>query len=285
MRIQTKMRTWIRQYPRLKSCLLPVYLRMLPLRYLARNVLACRHPIAFNAGQHRLKLYPDGSIPEVLYSGNFEATERDFVAMFLQPGMTVVDAGANVGLYTVTASALVGTTGRVYAFEPGRLTFERLQRNLELNHCQNVIANRIALSDKHGQMFLRVDTAYPALDGHRFVQPMEDVTRPASTDEIVDCQTLDDYFLSGGGLDFMKIDVEGAELALLQGAEKTLARSTNITIMLECTQNREKVRDLLARHGFQFFVWNCVERALKPVIYDEVIATSNIVLRRQASRT
>lgn len=278
MQIQTKLRTWFRQFPRLKAWLLPAYARMLPLRWKARNLLTHRSPIVFDAGQHRLKMYPDGMILENLYNGYFETTERDFVAAFLQPGMTVVDAGANVGIYTIMASALVGAAGQVYAFEPGQLTFERLQRNLGLNQCPNVVATRAALSNTHDQMVLRTDPNHPVLDGHRFVQPMRDITIPASTDEIVECQMLDDYLLS---CDFLKIDVEGAELAVLQGAEKTLARAVDITILLECTQNRGQVRDLLARHGFQGFVWDRVKQALCPVVFDDVVATSNIILRRQ----
>ncbi len=282
--ILTRLQAWLRQHPHLKAWLLPAYVRMLHWRWQMRNLLTRHRPIVFHAGQFPLKMYPDGSIPEVLYSGSFEATERDFVAAFLQPGMTVVDAGANVGLYTLAVCALVGATGKVYAFEPGRLTFERLRRNLDLNQCKNVVATHVALSNTHEQMVLRMDPTHPTLDAHRFVQPIGTVIRPTSTDEIVECQTLDGYFLAHevvGTIDFMKIDVEGAELALLQGAERTLARSTDITILLECTQNRDQVRDLLVRHGFQCFVWDGVERALRPVVFDEAIATGSIVLRRQ----
>lgn len=78
----------------------------------------------------------------------------------------------------------------------------------------------------------------------------------------------------------MKIDVEGAELAVLQGAEKTLLSSPDITILFECSQNREQVRDLLVRHGFKCYVWDCVGRILKPVVFDEAVLTSNVILRR-----
>lgn len=125
---------------------------------------------------------------------------------------------------------------------------------------------------------------HPTLDAHRFVQSIGSVMNPTSTDEIVECQTLDNYFLAHEVvdiIDFMKIDVEGAELALLQGAEKTLARSANITILLECTQNREQVRDFLARHGFQCFVWDCARQALRSVVFDDVVIINNIILRRQ----
>jgi hypothetical protein len=131
-------------------------------------------------------------------------------------------------------------------------------------------------------MVLRVDPKHPNLDGHRFVHSMRDIIEFLPTDEIVECQTLDDYFLPQEGLiNFMKIDVEGAELSLLQGAEKTLARSGNITVLLECTQNQEQVRDLLAQWGFQCFIWERTMKILKPVMYDKVIGGKNIILRRK----
>ncbi|MBX3052998.1 MAG: FkbM family methyltransferase [Caldilineaceae bacterium] len=280
------LRVQLRHHPRLKAGLLPRYVRLLHWFWQLRNFLTGHRPIVFSAGEHMLKLHPDGSVPEVLYTGNFEAVERDFVATCLVPGMVVVDAGANVGLYTVISSALVGANGRVYAFEPGRLTFERLQRNLYLNQCQNVIATRVALSNTNSPMVLRVDAAHPTLDGHRFVRPMDEVIHPTATDEIVKCQTLDDCLRQQGvdRIHFMKVDVEGAELALLQGAELTLKRSTDITVILECTQNRQQVQNLLDRHGFQYFKWDCDEQILKPSTFDEAVVTGNVIVRRAVER-
>lgn len=276
MKIKTSLRIYIRHYPRLKSYLIPIYEQIMHIGWLIHNL--SRYPIVFNAGQNSLKLYPDGHIPKVLYSGNFEATDRDFVEAYLKPGMTVIDAGANVGLYSLMSSVLIGTNGKVHAFEPGRLSFERLLRNLHLNRCKNVVATHKALSNTSEPMVLRVDPTHPSLDSHRFVQSLKDVIHPTSTDEIVDCVKLDDYFLQKERvIDFMKIDVEGAEMAILQGAEKTLSCSPDVTILLECSQNRKQVWDLLMRHGFKCFVWDCICRELKPVDFHEAVLTSIVI--------
>jgi FkbM family methyltransferase len=283
MQMRMKAKKWIRRYPQLRYILSLIYSRMLHLRWLARNLLTGYRPITLKVVEQRIRLYPHGAIPEALYTNNFEAVERDFVIAFLKPGMAVVDAGANVGFYTLISSVLVGMDGWVHAFEPGRLTFELLQKNLELNKCQNVVANRSALFSMRKRMVLRVDPVHPRLDGHRFIQSMESITCPDPRDEIVECQTLDNYFLPlGKTVDFMKVDVEGAELALLQGAEKILARSPNITILLECTQNRELVRGFASRYGFKCFIWDYKGRVLKPAVYDEIIITGSVILRRQA---
>lgn len=281
MRILSKIQEWVRLRPRLKACLLPAYSRGLHMSWLVRKYIL-RSPVGFYVGQRHIRFHPAGHIPEILFKGDFEFAERDFVTTFLAPGMTVVDAGANIGLYSCIASVLVTQAGRVHAFEPGRVTFDRLQRNLRLNGCKNVVANRIALSDIKKQVVLSVDPSNPTLDSHCFVQANQSVNSLASSDEIVNSQRLDDYFAPFGwsGVDFLKIDVEGSELSLLQGAEKILTSSLKITILLECTKNREQVRDFLERKGFKCFVWDSSTRNLHPAIYSDVVSTSNVVFRR-----
>ena len=119
-----------------------------------------------------MKLWPVGQIAQPLYCYGFELSDRNFVLAYLKPGMCFVDAGANIGLYAVMASILTGPTGYVYAFEPGKKTFDRLQRNLLLNDCQNVIANNLALANACGELILRVDPNYPTFDAHCFVDSL-----------------------------------------------------------------------------------------------------------------
>jgi FkbM family methyltransferase len=226
-----------------------------------------------------MKLWPVGSIAWSLYNGGFESSERKFVLTYLKPGMRVVDAGANIGLYTVMASILTGPSGHVYAFEPSKGTYNRLQRNLILNDCRNVTANNVALASTCGEMILRVDPNYPTFDAHCFVDSLDDDTEISSTDEIVKCINLDSYKLEH--IDFMKIDVEGGELALLQGALQILKDSTDVTILLECTHNRKQVRNILEELGFLCFLWDEQDNSLKPTVFEKATITRNIVLRRQ----
>lgn len=272
-----KLRTWIRKNPRLKSFLINPYTWMLHTCWLFHSCVL-HSPFELKIGQHRMKLWPEGQIAQELYKGGFELSDRDFVLSYLKPGMRVVDAGANIGLYAVMASILTGSSGHVYAFEPGKITFNRLQRNLLLNDCQKVIANNVALANACGEMILRADPNHPTFDAHCFVDSLDNAPEINSTYEIVKCQKLDNY--NFGCIDFLKIDVEGGELALLEGAEQTLLDSENITILLECTKHYKQVQDLVERLGFYSFLWDDRVHDLKPAVFEKVVTTGNVILRR-----
>lgn len=142
----TNLLAWVRKKPRLKSFLVNPYTRILHVGWLIRSRLLHR-PFEVDIGQNCMRFWPAGSIAQSLYSGGFELSDRHFVLSYLKPGMQVVDAGANIGLYTVMASLLTGPAGHIYAFEPSVKTFGRLQRNIRINDCQNVIANNVALAN------------------------------------------------------------------------------------------------------------------------------------------
>jgi FkbM family methyltransferase len=276
--VQSHLRAWIRRNSRLKSYLINPYTWILHTRWWIRSRIF-NLPYAIDFAHFRMKLWPEGSIAEPLYNGHFELSDRHFISSYLKPGMRVVDAGANIGLYTVMASILTGPSGHVYAFEPGKKTFSRLHRNLLLNNCQNVIANNVALANKCGEMILRVDPNHPTSDAHCFVDSLHDTPQIDPTDEVVKCQKLDNHNL--GHIDFIKIDVEGGELALLEGAEQTLLDSPDVTLLLECTKHRKQVQGFMERLGFHSFLWDDQEHTLKPAVFEKVVATSNVVLRRQ----
>jgi FkbM family methyltransferase len=180
---------------------------------------------------------------------------------------------------SLMASILTGQTGCVHAFEPGVLTFARLKRNLQLNGCQNVVTHHAALSDANEEMVLRVDPQYPTFDAHCFVLPLREAGPLTATDEIVPCRKLDDYTLER--FDFIKIDVEGEELVLLRGALKTLSDSPDVTLLMECTRNREQAKNFLEEQGFLSFSWDDREQALKSVVFEQAALIGSIVLRRR----
>src|SRR5262249_794743 len=74
--------------------------------------------------------------------------EMDFLRHWLRPGMTVIDIGANLGVYSVPMARLVGQTGHVFAYEPGSEARRLLERNRELNAAVNLDISPLALSDR-----------------------------------------------------------------------------------------------------------------------------------------
>lgn len=135
-------------------------------------------------------------------------------------GNVVVDAGAHVGLYSIKASKLVGPEGRVLAIEPHPLNYTVLASNIRLNRIRNVEALYSALGDSDA--YVKLHLAYSDSGSHSI---MPHSIMPRSEDFVfVKVKRLDtvvrEYRIHK--IDFIKMDVEGAELLLLKGAEKTL---------------------------------------------------------------
>jgi FkbM family methyltransferase len=184
-----------------------------------------------------------------LYKKLSDLPERKLMRSFVQPGMTVVDAGANIGTTTELLAELVGPKGLTFSFEPEEQNFERLLR--AVSRLTNVRPIPIALADTTGEI-----TLYAADDlnvDHRTYDTGEG--RRA-----IPCQAtrLDDYFPPGTGIGFVKMDIQGAELHALRGAERIVSENREIGLLLEYWPYgllRAGVRpaellEFLARHGF-----------------------------------
>jgi FkbM family methyltransferase len=152
-----------------------------------------------------------------LYYGEYEHWETRTLKRIIRPGWTVLDAGANMGYYTLLLARLVGPTGRVDAIEPAAATFAALKRNLKLNTMPQVRLHRLALADRVGESQLRHGA-------HSGIAHLADVA--VDTDEPVQVLTLDEFVAREelARLDFVKIDIEGAEGRFLKGGESTIKR-------------------------------------------------------------
>ncbi len=152
--------------------------------------------------------------------GIYEAYETQLFKSSVRPGMTVVDIGANVGYYTLLAAGLVGETGEVYAFEPEPGNYELLVRNVELNGYKNVVTQQKAVSDSAGAVKLYIDSAN---FGNRSFGQSNIVHSGGSVD--VQTVSLDDFILTrraGRKIDIIKMDAQGAEGLIVEGAQRVL---------------------------------------------------------------
>lgn len=151
----------------------------------------------------------------------WDVRELRFLRRCLAPGMTVVDIGAHHGLYTILAAHQVGPSGRVLAFEPAAPAFRRLRWHLRLNNAGRAVASSDAVGARAGTADLfrptgRVDTTsslHPAATGGSRLRR-----------QVVRVTTLDDALISRGyaAADLIKLDVEGAEGEVLDGARRVL---------------------------------------------------------------
>ncbi|MDE3167218.1 MAG: FkbM family methyltransferase [Acidobacteriota bacterium] len=184
--------------------------------------------VPWHAGT-RLRLFLGNDISAQIYIGGcWEPNELAFLDRILRPGMTFLDAGANEGVYTVFAAARVGAEGCVMSFEPSRRELERLRFNIELNR-QNVRVFPVALADAEGRAELRIGgyqhEPHNTLGG--FAYEIE-----AGGTEPVAVRRLDDIVReqAPARIDLLKMDVEGAETRLLQGAGATLRQYRPIVL-------------------------------------------------------
>jgi FkbM family methyltransferase len=133
----------------------------------------------------------------------------------LGPGSIFVDVGANIGSHSITLSNLVKGL-RVLALEPSTAAFKTLCRNVAKNEASNVDARELAAMDRSGTVRLTT-----GLQGENFVVP----DKRTIASETVECRTLDDLLRQEtASVDVIKCDVEGAELSVFRGAERTLER-------------------------------------------------------------
>jgi len=157
-----------------------------------------------------------------------ESEERALIASAVKPGMVTVDVGANVGLHTLGLARAVGPAGRVHAFEPDPGNRRLLERAVRRAGLANVILHREACSDRAGTLRLYASAANKG--DHRTV-PAPEARRSFEIPAVA----LDEALADEPHVDFVKIDVQGAEVPVLRGLARTLERNPAIGILVELT--------------------------------------------------
>lgn len=203
-----------------------------------------------NEGASRLTYYFGVSEPEL-----FRVYEE-----FLRPGMTVVDAGANIGLHSLFFSKQVGEGGKIYAFEPSKKIFRRLIEHIQNNRVTNIEGLCLALGARQGTAEV-VDNEEDT--SRTFLR--SDLSDRAETSTVT-VETLDSFAkVRGlGKIDFLKIDVEGFESEILAGALDLLARQAIQVIQIELDERsldragseKSAVTSLLMKNNYSLCHWN-----------------------------
>ena len=185
-----------------------------------------------------------------IYCGLHEFADRAFVLHLLRPGDLFVDVGANVGSYTVLASKVCGA--RTIAVEPDPGTMQALRRNIEINGIEHLVeTHEAALGAEDGIARVTVgrDTTNRVLTGARATEATREV-RMTTLDTLVgDAQPA-----------LLKLDVEGFETEVLEGAAGTLAKPSLLAIETETDDVRG--RDRLASAGFGRAFYDPASRCL-----------------------
>jgi FkbM family methyltransferase len=188
----------------------------LPLRLIPRGMVL---PIL--QGALRGRRWIVGAGEHGYWLGSYELGKRRSFERTIFPGAVVVDIGANVGYFSLLAAVLAGKTGRVFAIEPSPRNADYIRRHVRLNKFSTVTVIEAAISDRSGEAFF--DLGASIATGHL-----------SESGQIrVDLVTLDSLLAEETLLppDFIKIDVEGAEFAVLQGAKDVLSQHQPVLFM------------------------------------------------------
>ncbi|MBI5653704.1 MAG: FkbM family methyltransferase [Chloroflexi bacterium] len=164
----------------------------------------------------------------------YEPYETSLIAQIAEPGMVVLNIGANIGYYTVLLGAKVGATGRVIAFEPGPTNMRLLQRNIRANRLTNVVCEQAAVAATEGQTALYLSNIN---DGdHRIYNAQDDARFNAGkprASAAVHTIVLDKYLETfDQPVDLIVMDIQGAEMLAFPGMIQTL-RHPNLVLFCE----------------------------------------------------
>ena len=173
----------------------------------------------------------------IFLQGGFEPETIKTYKKYVAPGSVVLDIGANIGAHTLPLAKMVGDTGKVIAFEPTDYAFGKLKKNLSLN---GALASRVTAIQALlvGTLSEEIPEAIPSSWPLERISDKEGVSHPIhggtfnSLSGAVPIR-LDDWFEKNSvdRIDFIKMDVDGYEIGVLEGASQTLAKHHPVIVM------------------------------------------------------
>lgn len=197
--------------------------------------------VKFEQGDYSLRLCPGTSHRWLTPIGVRPVEE--FFRRYVKPGDVVIDAGANVGIFTLVSAVAATPAGRVYSIEAHPRTFQFLRKHLDDNKMQNVVAINLALGDRGGMLYFS-DSFFD-----------DDINHVSSTGIPVPVQRLD-ALVQEPRVDLLKVDVEGYEKFTLDGATGLLPGVQCMLVEVEedkCLRfgyTSRNLLDLIESHGF-----------------------------------
>jgi FkbM family methyltransferase len=160
-------------------------------------------------------------------AGHYEPFETAVVKHVVKPGFVCLDIGANVGYYSLLFAKLTGPTGRIYAFEPEKKNYSLLLENIRTNGYKNITAENCAVSDENGRikLYISEDNA-----GDHRIEGGETAKRYQE----INMLKIDDYLRDKNNrVDYVKLDIQGADFKAIKGMANTLKNNPDIMIQSE----------------------------------------------------
>ena len=216
---------------------------------------------------YSLRFYPSPYIAQIWINPDYSREEEQFFIRYLKQGDTVIDVGANIGLISFLSAHLVGERGKVFSIEANPRVYSYFKGNSELNRFSHVTCFNYAVSNGDGEV-LFTDNNWDEINA----VVSSEKSSPTVT---VPTKKLDDIVDISEPINLLKIDVEGYEKFVLEGAERIL----NLTQCVYFESNKEhfkkygyqcsEVFTILRRHRFQLFKLNSQD-TLAPIGMDYI---------------
>ncbi len=208
----------------------------------------------------------DWVIKEIQACGAFSRPELGMITRFLKPGDTVLDVGAHIGTFSVPIKKAVGANGKLYAFEANPETFSLLQKNLADNGVEAEAFNK-GVSAKKGTLYLKgrnLKNRHTTNDGDQPLNSGADYLTealPEDSQNLIEVELVRIDDVVPGPVHFIKVDVEGMEMSVLQSAEKTIDRSRPIIYseyfdyyLKRAGENPRHYEDFFKKRNYHFFI-------------------------------
>jgi FkbM family methyltransferase len=193
---------------------------------------------------------PHFGIANIYLQRKYYESLLEFGHKLIDPGSVAVDGGASQGLYTCAFAAKVGSSGQVYAFEPFPRSLDCLRKNLALNGFRNVTLFEGALSRNPGHAFLDTQKGpvYASITPFPVSKGLQVAT--FGIDELRRQRKM-------SAIQFLKLDIEGAELAALEGARETLLQDKpNLCVEANTELALQQLTDFLAQFRLKPFLFD-----------------------------
>jgi FkbM family methyltransferase len=209
-----------------------------------------------------------------------EPGTRRVLTKMLGPGMTFVDVGAHIGLLTLAGARSVGHTGQVFAIEPGPAAFNALCQTIAMSGlAANIRTRRQAVGACPERRTFYIRTVI----GHSSLMPST-LSEPGIEEVEIDVSPLDDIIPEGQRVDVVKIDVEGAELAVLAGMTRIIAENPHVAIIAEYGPSHLRATEISPEtwfasfrdRGFESFLIDELSGETRPVQFRELIDVDSV---------
>lgn len=248
-----------------------IYVRIFPFMYALAGMFG--RDVYANIYGRKMYYDPRTDIGQkILRVGNFERAELSIIEKFITKDTVAIDIGANIGTYSLFLSH-IATEGKIFAFEPSRDTYKFLLKNS--NGIQNIFPVNMAASNK-----CAVATFYNATD-NAYSGLKDTGKKPIVATEDVLTIRLDDFtrLFKLERIDFIKIDVEGNEDEVIEGAIETIQQYKPIVLAEICDEknsasNPEKTMHRIIELGYIAYViqgWNLVPCSRHDSKYDNYL--------------